>query len=80
MSKIIIRHGIIKPLRQIEPNKAPVSEDILARLLNEVAEILAAFLKPIFVKIIREGGAYKDCKNANFSPIFNVAKARSILL
>ena len=68
--KITIREdGIVKLLQQINPNKAPGPEDIPARVLKEVAESAAPYLKVIFDKSMSEGKVPRDWKIANVTPI-----------
>ena len=71
MPKIAIKEeGIIKLLRQVDPNKAPGPEDIPARIFKQAAEYVAPYLKLIFEKSLSEGRVPKDWKLANITPIF----------
>lgn len=62
--------GVLKLLKELNPNKATGPDGISPRLLKEAADIVAAPLRNIFQKSLQTSSVPDDWRRANVTPIF----------
>jgi hypothetical protein len=63
-------NGITKLLKQLNPYKAPGSDNISPRILKELATDISSLLQLIFQKSLDTGVVPDDWRIANVSPVY----------
>ena len=66
----ITTKGVLKLLKNLQPNKAPGPDNIGPRVLKVLADTIADPLTRIFNKSLQEGCVPQDWKHAKVAPIF----------